>query len=87
MEAKKIIAVALSGSLILGGSVAFAKDQEGVNAGVTAEMERNPTQNQQGKQKKKSVKKHKKKKATKKATEATPAEPTQPATPAILPYK
>jgi len=87
MEAKKIIAVALAVSLIIGGSVAFAKDQEGVNAGVTGEMERTPTQNQQEKQKKKSVKKHKKRKAKKKATSATPAQPTHPATSAILPYK
>ncbi len=87
MEATKIIAIALSGSLILGGSVAFAKDQEGVNAGVTAEMERNPMQKQQERQKKKSVKKHQKNKAAKKTTSATPAEQTQPAKPVIRPYK
>ena len=84
MEAKKVIAVALAGSLILGGSVTFAKDQEGVNAGVMGEMENHPTQNQQEKQKKKSVNKHKKKKAAKKTTTA---ELAQPETAAIPPSK
>ena len=84
MEAKKVIAVALAGSLILGGSVTFAKDQEGVNAGGMGEMENHPTQNQQEKKKKKSVNKHKKKKATKKTTTA---ELAQPETAAIPPSK
>lgn len=87
MEAKQIVAVALAGSLILGGSFAFAKDQEGVNAGVTGEMESNPTRNLQEKQKKSSVKKYKKKKAEKKAVPATPEEPAQPTPPAIPPSK
>ncbi len=101
MEIKKIIAVALSGSLLLGGSLTLAKDQEGVNdptreTAPPSDQGIQQYQNKTGVQKKaiktKKAKKSKKakkgkKKSAKKAAPAEPASETPSPTPAIPPQR